>query len=473
MGPCTTNCPREPAPTESIAMTTISPNTTLHTMIEGPADATALVLMHFLGGSGREWDEVVAQLSGNYKTVRIDLPGFGGSADVPGYTIAEMADAVARTIEAAALNRYVLVGHSMSGTVAMVLARRAQDAADERLAGLVLVAPSPPGPEPMDESKRSMMVGLLGERHDDDRARARAYITKNELRDIPPAVEERASQEVLRMNRAAWIAWVTKGSKEDWSQFIGVLDVPALVIAGEKDLSLGPKQQAELTLTHLRHGDMTTVKDCSHLVPMEQPDAMTSLLRGFLQRISPETLVPAEYRAFLNSDRLSDNTREVMHKRMQAPADVPGVLSAAQMVTLRAMLARVIPQAHRELDLAGYVLVRLASGKGDGWRYDVLPEDVQAYREGLDKLAAKGFAGMTAEDQDALLKQLGSEPGSADARWFEEVRGDAVSAYMAHPATMARIGYSGVGVGGAETRYKGFVTLGPNERENWEPEPAR
>ncbi len=447
--------------------------TTLHTMIEGADDTTALVLMHFLGGSGREWDEVVEQLDGAYKTVRIDLPGFGGSAGIPGYSIEEMADAVAATIEAAGLQRYVLVGHSMSGTVAMVLARRAQDAADERLAGLVLVAPSPPGPEPMEESKRSMMVGLLGERHDDDRARARSYITKNELRDIPPDVEERASREVLRMNRTAWVAWVTKGSKEDWTQYIGMLDVPALVIAGEKDLSLGPKQQAELTLTHLRRGDLIMVKNCSHLVPMEQPDAMTALLRGFMQRIAPETLVPEEYRAFIASERLSAKTREVMQKRMQAPTDAPGILSASQMVTLRAMLARVIPQEHHELDLAGYVLVRLASGKGDGWRYDVLPEDVQAYREGLDRLAAKGFAGLSAAEQDVELKLLDAEPSTPDARWFEEVRGDAVSAYMAHPATMARVGYSGIGVGGAETKYKGFVTLGPNERETWEPEPAR
>jgi hypothetical protein len=325
----------------------------------------------------------------------------------------------------------------------------------------------------MDDSKRSMMVGLLGERHDDDRARARAYITKNELRDIPPAVEERASLEVLRMNRTAWVAWVTKGTREDHAEFVGVLDIPALVIAGEKDLSLGPRQQAELTLPHLRRGDLIMVKHCSHLVPMEQPEAMTALLGGFLKRIAPESLVPEEYRAFIESERLSDKTREVMRARMQAPADAPGVLSPRQMVTLRALLARVIPQEHHELDLAAYVLARLASGKGDGWRYDVLPEDAQAYREGLDKLAAKGFTGLTAEEQDAVLKALDAEPGSADARWFEEVRGDAVSAYMAHPATMARIGYSGIGVGGAETKYKGFVTLAPKERESWEPEPAQ
>ena len=50
------------------------------------------------------------------------------------------------------------------------------------------------------------------------------------------------------------------------------------------------------------------------------------------------------------------------------------------------MLARVVPQVRgEEIDLVGFVMARLATGKGDGWRYAVLPEDAQAYREGLDR----------------------------------------------------------------------------------------
>jgi hypothetical protein len=40
---------------------------------------------------------------------------------------------------------------------------------------------------------------------------------------------------------------------------------------------------------------------------------------------------------------------------------------------------------------------------------------------------------------------------------------------MAHPAALARIGYSGIGVGGANTPHQGFVSIGPNQREDWEP----
>ena len=72
-----------------------------------------LVLMHFLGGSGREWDEVVQALGAGYPVLRVDLPGFGDSADETGYDVSAMADFVETRVRG--LGRYVLVGHSMSG----------------------------------------------------------------------------------------------------------------------------------------------------------------------------------------------------------------------------------------------------------------------------------------------------------------------------------------------------------------------
>ena len=159
---------------------------------------------------------------------------------------------------------------------------------------------------------------------------------------------------------------------------------------------------------------------------------------------------------------------------MAGPEPADGLLTETQIETLRALLARVIPQeGGPRIDLAGYVMARLKSGKGDGWRYAVLPEDVQAYRTGLDRLAEQGFAGLDNGQQDKMLTELSAQKSSAAGRWFEGVRGDAVAAYVSHPATLARIGYSGIGVGGAETPFKGYVNLGINEPESWEPVAAR
>ncbi len=243
-----------------------------------------LVLMHFLGGSSREWDEVIPLLGDHQHTVALDLPGFGNSAGIPGYTVAEMADAVEATIGELALAQYILVGHSMSGKVAAVVASRARARSDGGLVGLILIAPSPPGPEPMTDEKRSGMIGLLGERHTaaEDWTRARSYVTKNERRDLAKPVEDRAVAEVLRMNRAAWVAWVERGSREDWAQRVGSIELPTLIVAGEKDESLGTETQRRVSLPHFRRGRLESVKNCSHLIPMEKPQELAGLMHGFV-----------------------------------------------------------------------------------------------------------------------------------------------------------------------------------------------
>ena len=169
----------------------------------------------------------------------------------------------------------------------MVVTRRVEDASDARLVGLVLVAPSPPCPEPMTETKRGGMIASLGLMREGDLERARSYITKNEERDISGAVLERAASEVLRMNRTAWVAWLTHGSQEDWKHRVGLLRTPALLVAGEKDQSLGPKVQQEYTMPHLAQGRLFTVKGSSHLVPMEKAEEMAGLLREFVEELVP------------------------------------------------------------------------------------------------------------------------------------------------------------------------------------------
>ena len=143
------------------------------------------------------------------------------------------------------------------------------------------------------------------------------------------------------------------------------------------------------------------------------------------------------------------------------------------MRTLGAICARVIPQeAGQEIDIAGTIAAQLASGKGDGWRYADLPPDLEAYQTGLGALASAGFNELSDAEQDVTLTLMAAKKNQPEGRWFEELRSAAVEAYVAHPAALARMGYSGIGVGGANTKYKGFVQVQAGERESWEPEPA-
>ncbi len=198
-----------------------------------------------------------------------------------------------------------------------------------------------------------------------------------------------------------------------------------------------------------------------------------------------EPAIDPAYLTLIRSDRVSAATRSALLRRADPvpPDHQPVALNPAELATLRAVLARVLPQPGPDrIDLAARLDAALAGGTGDGWRFADLPPDLQACRIGLaalDRLSEpkREFASLDPAAQDAVLALAGSGkavvPGTWSGqqmlRWFEDVRAEAVKLYVAHPATLARIGYSGIGYGGDGARKPGFHDLEPGTREAWEP----
>lgn len=193
------------------------------------------------------------------------------------------------------------------------------------------------------------------------------------------------------------------------------------------------------------------------------------------------TGVGGAYRALIDSARVSAKTREALLERGKPgnPAYQPRALTGAEFGMLRAVLARAVPQTG--IDLAAQIDAILASGASDGWRFADLPSDAEACRAALATLdaAADGcFSGLDAGLQDSLLKRVAKgecKPGLLDPKqmrqWFEDICSMAVRLYVSHPATMARMGYSGIGYGGDGEPKSGFILFGVGKREAWEPLP--
>lgn len=201
-----------------------------------------------------------------------------------------------------------------------------------------------------------------------------------------------------------------------------------------------------------------------------------------------EPAIKPAYLALLGSDRVSDRTRRVLLHRAEAARPSRAILDDAGWATLRAVVDRVVPQPGPDrLDLATRMVADLDEG-GDGWRFTELPPDALAYPAGVRTLAelalaetGQPFAALDGERQDALLARVAagdlgssreSRPGRLSAAqmtlWFEDIRSDAVRLYVAHPATLARMGYSGIANGGDE-HFQGFARVGRAETEAWEP----
>lgn len=239
-----------------------------------------LVCLHALGSSAREFDALTSAVADGLDVLAIDLPGFGSAAAEPPADVAGLADRVASTVAGRSPDRWFLLGHSMGGKVATVLASRALAGDDDLrgLAGVVLLAGSPPSPEPMDEQRRADMLswarpGPLGA------AAARTFVDANVGSPLPPAQDEEAVVDVRRSSPAAWTSWLEHGSKEDWSDRVGRLDLPALVVAGGEDGDLGPGAQARLHGPVYPRARFVTLDGAGHLLPRERPDEVAALVR--------------------------------------------------------------------------------------------------------------------------------------------------------------------------------------------------
>ena len=235
--------------------------------VTGNLSAPALIFLHHFGGSSRTWDGVIARLEQRFRCVALDQRGFGGSRPAGDYSLAAMTDDVLAVIKALKLERYGLIGHSMGGKVAFSAAAR-QPAGLERL---VLIAPSPPTPEPIKAIERARLLRSHGDR-------AAAIATNQNISRLPIHHDELEVliSDNLRCSPSAWSAWLETGSTDTLA--LGVIDVPTLLIAGELD----PVIPLELLRTelapHLTRFRLEVIAGAGHLLPLEAAGHMAELI---------------------------------------------------------------------------------------------------------------------------------------------------------------------------------------------------
>lgn len=251
------------------------PNAPLNVSTSGNGEPP-LLFLHYFGGSSRSWSEVVALLQPDFRCIAPDFRGFGGSGAASGpFCVAQNADDIAALTEELKLQNYWIIGHSMGGKIALALAARQP----RGLEGLILLAPSPPSPEPMSEQARDTLLESHGKAE-----KAREILESITANPLPAAILERAIEDNLRVSPQAWRAWLESGSREDVSAQMARVEVPVEVVAGEKDEDLGAEIQEREVVTRLKNARLQIVADCGHLLPLEAPAATAKIIRRVVCR---------------------------------------------------------------------------------------------------------------------------------------------------------------------------------------------
>ncbi len=242
-----------------------------------------VVFLHGLFGQGRNFTQIAKALRPELSSLLVDLPNHGRSAWTQSADYLEVADALARWLRelpGPAVRRH-LVGHSMGGKVAMVLAVRHPDLVDR----LVVVDIAPAISEGSEEfehllsSLAALDLSRLTSRAEAGRLlepaigdeRVRGFLLQN-LRSVPGGWHWQANLELLRRELA-----VIGGFPELEGRF----DRPTLWVAGERSGYVQPAHSEPMRRLFPRTTAMT-IKDAGHWVHSEQPEAFVQALRVFL-----------------------------------------------------------------------------------------------------------------------------------------------------------------------------------------------
>ncbi|MFH8492109.1 alpha/beta fold hydrolase [Streptomyces longisporoflavus] len=249
-----------------------------------PGAGPTLVFLHYWGGSARTWGPVVDRLAG-HDVLTVDFRGWSRSSALPGpYTLRRLADDTLAVIADAGVSEYVLVGHSMGGKVAQLVAA----ARPAGLRGLVLVAPGPA--KPAAQFTPEYREGL-SHAYDSDESVVGARDNILTATELPDSVKSQIVADSRAGTDAARTEWPLRGIAEDITEHTRMISVPALVIAGEndhvepagvlRDNLLPYLSGAGASSTAGAGADFVVLPHTGHLIPLETPAELADAIVAF------------------------------------------------------------------------------------------------------------------------------------------------------------------------------------------------
>lgn len=246
-----------------------------------------VVFLHGLFGRGKNFTQIAKAIEPEFSSLLIDLPNHGDSEWTETFDYIDLADAVASHIAEAtdAADQPVhLVGHSLGGKVAMVLALRHPELIDRLV--VVDIGPNAGGSTGVFEHLLSSLAAL-----DLDRVESRTDADAALREPIPEDAIRGFLLQNLRPTSAGY-TWqpnltLLRSSLDVIGDFPdtgdAVFDHPVLWVAGEKSDYVSRDDLPQMRELFPRT-TLLTVKGSGHWVHSERPRAFVSALTTFLGR---------------------------------------------------------------------------------------------------------------------------------------------------------------------------------------------
>lgn len=243
----------------------------------GLAGAPLVVLGPSLGTSTILWEKVAPLLAQRFRVTAWDLPGHGESAAAAsGFSVSELAEAVATGIRSLGEGSVFYAGVSLGGATGLELLL----SHPELVRAAAIVASGAQLGDPAAWHERAAQV----------RARSTSsVITGSAERWFAPGSIQRQPDlsgrllHVLQLADDESYALCCEAlAAYDVRERLGEISVPVLVIWGEHD-AVAPEAKAAQIASGVRAGTIREVSDAAHLPPAEQPEAVAEMLLTYFE----------------------------------------------------------------------------------------------------------------------------------------------------------------------------------------------
>ncbi len=235
-----------------------------------------VVLQHGFVGGGGYFAPQAARLSDFFDVICPDLPGFAGSAEVRSeMTTSGLSHALIGLLDELGVDRFSLLGHSMGGGVAL------QTALDHsaRVQRLVLYGTASTGkmPKRFETVKETLdRIRLDGIQATAERIAATWFVdgARAPMYDFCVAAAGEP-------NQAAAMKAIENFQKWDVSERLGELEIPVLVICGDRDRSYSLEDTLAM-MRRIARSQLCVLPNCAHAAHLEAPEIFTEALTNFL-----------------------------------------------------------------------------------------------------------------------------------------------------------------------------------------------
>lgn len=215
---------------------------TFHYMECGDSTGTPLIALHALGTSSESWNLVANRLGEEYRFIALDQRGHGESARTDTYSFEEMCEDLLRFVNALNLERFILMGHSMGGTVSYLFSQQYPS----RLEKLIVVDTPPPFPD--------------------------------KPKEIPPQPDQPLP---FDWNVFVSILEQLNHPNPEWWEKLQTITTPTLIIGG--GASNIPQDKLREVSELIPECSMVTIDEAGHHVHQDKLEAFISIVKEYLE----------------------------------------------------------------------------------------------------------------------------------------------------------------------------------------------